>query len=233
MVAFTMLNGVNSMVAELYSYFTDVQISFIKYAITALLVTSTSFYLLRRSLGKEAVIINTKKSKTRVKKSKTKSSDGRTSSSDGDHAEIKKPVVPPRNTTIVNTQKSRIPVGTTVEVSPIFQNLAKDDPGNDEKDDNWVTIKKGKKNSDQRPKYKETIKEPKTIISEVITTKSENGEKCQFASAENGVDPVLLKASKKMPTVPQIPTYKSVVLESDGDWHEVRPSRRGRKTVKQ
>ncbi|VDP56913.1 unnamed protein product [Schistosoma mattheei] len=189
MAAFTMLDGVNNVVAELYSYFTDVQISFIKYAITALLVTSTSFYLLRRSLGKDPVLINTKKSKTRIKKSKTKSSDGRTSSSD--------------------------------------------DPGNDEKSDDWVTIKKGKKISDQRPKYKETIKEPKTIISEVITSKGENGGKHQFASAENGVDPVPLKASKKLPPVPQIPTYKSAVFESDGDWHEVRSSRKGRKTVKQ
>ncbi|CAH8658039.1 unnamed protein product [Schistosoma margrebowiei] len=233
MAAFTMLDGVNNVVAELYSYFTDVQISFIKYAITALLVTSTSFYLLRRSLGKEPVLINTKKSKTRVKKSKTKSSDSRTSSSDGDHAEIRKHVITPRNTSIVNTQKSRIPVSTTVEVSPMFQNLAKDDPGNDDKSDDWVTIKKGKKISDQRPKYKETIKEPKTIISEVITSRGENGGKHQFASAENGVDPVPLKTSKKLPPVPQIPTYKSAVFEPDGDWHEVRPSRKGRKTVKQ
>ncbi|VDP41359.1 unnamed protein product [Schistosoma margrebowiei] len=190
-----MLDGVNNVVAELYSYFTDVQISFIKYAITALLVTSTSFYLLRRSLGKEPVLINTKKSKTRVKKSKTKSSDSRTSSS-------------------------------------VFS-VHNDDPGNDDKSDDWVTIKKGKKISDQRPKYKETIKEPKTIISEVITSRGENGGKHQFASAENGVDPVPLKTSKKLPPVPQIPTYKSAVFEPDGDWHEVRPSRKGRKTVKQ
>ncbi|XP_018654978.1 hypothetical protein Smp_135840 [Schistosoma mansoni] len=228
-----MIDGVNSMVAELYSYFTDVQISFIKYAITALLVTSTSFYLLRKSLGKEPVTVNTKKSKTRVKKSKSKSSDGRTSSSDGDHAEIKKSVVPPRNTTIMNTQKSRIPVATTVEVSPMFQNLAKDDPENDDKGDNWVTIKKGKKTTDQRPKYKEAIKETKTIISEVITSKGENGENHLVASTESGVEPVPLKASKKLPPVPQIPTYKSAVFESDGDWHEVRSSKKGRKTVKQ
>ncbi|CAH8575779.1 unnamed protein product [Schistosoma turkestanicum] len=228
-----MLDGVSNMIAELYSYLTDVQISFIKYALTALLLTSTSFYLLRRSLGKESVTVNTKKSKTRVKKSKSKSSDGRTSSSDGDHSEVKKPVVLPRNPAVVNTQKTRIPVSTFNEALPVLPSPEKDVPESEDKSDNWVTVRKGKKISDHHPKYTETTKETKAVISDVVISKGKSSEKRQFSSAETNLESVTLRASKLLPPVPQIPAYKSAGSESDGDWHEVRLSRKGRKSARQ
>ncbi|KAK4474706.1 hypothetical protein MN116_001833 [Schistosoma mekongi] len=228
-----MLGSVNDMIAELSSYFTDVQISLIKYAITALLVTSTSFYLLRKSLGRESAAVTTKKPKMRIKKSKSKSSDGRTSSSDGDYMENKKPLVVPRNAAVINTQKAQSSTNAAVEFLPESQNLTKDEPINEYKSDDWVTVKKGKRTSDQHIKNKATIKETKTITSEFVTLKGKDSERHLTRTVEiNGVA-LPSKLSKKLPPVPQIPPYKLGGSESDGDWHEVRFSRKGRKTAKQ
>ncbi|KAH8868841.1 hypothetical protein KSF78_0004139 [Schistosoma japonicum] len=228
-----MLGSVNDMIAELSSYFTDVQISFIKYAITALLVTSTSFYLLRKGLGREPAAVSTKKPKTRVKKSKSKSSDGRISSSDGDYVDHKKPLVVPRNTSVINTQKAQISTNAAVELLPDSQNLIKDVPVNEYKGDDWVTVKKGKRTSDHPIKNKAIIKETKTVIPEVVVSKGKNSGKHLTGTVETNGVALLPKSSKKLPPVPQIPPYKPSGSDSDGDWHEVRFSRKGRKMPKQ
>ncbi|CAH8633331.1 unnamed protein product [Heterobilharzia americana] len=215
-----MLGVLTNVLEELSAYFTDVQISFLKYAVSALLFTSTSFYFIRRTFAEKPTSVTTKKPKTRTKKGKSKSVDGRTSSSDGDHKEAKRSTV----VTPHKTKQELVLASPPVETLSVVQSMPKKTAVLDgNMNDKWVAVKRGTKSPHQQMKSN-SIKEPQIVVPEV--SKFENKTRVAKNKA------IIRLTSKRLPPVPHIPPFKSGGSESDGEWREVRPSRKGRKLNK-
>ncbi|VDQ08452.1 unnamed protein product [Trichobilharzia regenti] len=178
-----MFEVVSRLIGDLSSYFTEVQVSFIKYVVAALLFTSTSLFLVRRSYNKESISSTTKKPKTRIKKSKSKTVDERASSLDVSLPE--------------------------------------------ENNDQWVTVKRSKK-GEQQTKSKSSSIEPVTVVHEVVKTRSKNSVDQPRPNKLSGGE----SRAKKLPRVPHIPSFSHPTSESDGEWHEVKLPKKGRKIAK-
>ncbi|CAH8873453.1 unnamed protein product [Trichobilharzia szidati] len=222
-----MFEVVTRLIGDLSSYFTEVQVSFIKYIVAALLFTSTSLFFVRRSYNKESISNSTKKPKTRIKKSKSKTLDERASSLDDDRRETKKPTVVIPNQVV---EHNPTPAPISFQDSKMTQNLTKDVSLSEENNDQWVTVKRSKK-GEQQTKSKSSSKEPVTVVHEVVKTKSKNSVDQSGSDKLSGGES-RASAAKKLPPVPQIPPFNPPTSESDGEWHEVKLSKKGRKSAK-
>nr|CAH8874078.1 unnamed protein product [Trichobilharzia regenti] len=219
-----MFEVVSRLIGDLSSYFTEVQVSFIKYVVAALLFTSTSLFLVRRSYNKESISSTTKKPKTRIKKSKSKTVDERASSLDDDRREAKRPAVLISNQVAEHNPN---PAPVSLQDSKMTQNLTRDVSLPEENNDQWVTVKRSKK-GEQQTKSKSSSIEPVTVVHEVVKTRSKNSVDQPRPNKLSGGE----SRAKKLPRVPHIPSFSHPTSESDGEWHEVKLPKKGRKIAK-